>query len=132
MKLVRVQASTTRVEPTRVLLPASRHREEPTESSNAAWITRTPLPARTERNKASTISRGLSDAGSHTCVGRREDEGPTRGEATRRRLPARMKKEARRLSDAGGATRGVPSCFDPSRDFTLVEFLLFLKAFKTF
>ena len=107
MKLVRVQASTTRVEPTRVLLPASRHREEPTESSNAAWITGTLT-----RVEASTISRGLSDAGSHTSVGRREDDSPTRGKATRRRLPARMKKEARRLSEEGGATQGVPSCFD--------------------
>ncbi|KAF3502752.1 hypothetical protein F2Q69_00042669 [Brassica cretica] len=112
MKLVRVQASTTRVEQTRVLIPASRHREKPTESSNAASITRTPLPARTERNEESTISRGLSDAGSHIRVGRREDDGPTQGEATRRHLPARMKKEARRLSEEGGATQGVPSCFD--------------------
>ena len=122
MMLVRVQASTTRVEPMRVLLPASRHREEPTKSSNAAWITRTPLPARTGRNEASTISREFGDAGSHTRVGRGEADVLTRDESTRRRLPARMKKEARRPSDAGGVTRGMPSRFNPSRDLSLVEF----------
>ncbi|KAF3605483.1 hypothetical protein DY000_02045799 [Brassica cretica] len=111
MMLVRVQASTTRVEPTRVLLPASRHREEPTKSSNAAW-----------RNEASTISRGFSDAGSHTRVGRGEADVLTRDEATWIRLPARMKKEARRPSDAGGVTRGMPSRFNPSQDLSLVEF----------
>ena len=42
--LVRVQASTTRVEPTRVLLPASRRREEQNEE----------------------LQRGLDDAGSST------------------------------------------------------------------
>ncbi|KAF2601628.1 hypothetical protein F2Q70_00028706 [Brassica cretica] len=49
MKIGRVWASTTRVKPPQVRLPASLNQEEETKSSDAAWITRVRLPARTER-----------------------------------------------------------------------------------
>ncbi|KAF2605118.1 hypothetical protein F2Q70_00025113 [Brassica cretica] len=148
MKLVRVQASSTRGEPVRVSLPASRCREEEMKNSSrveqlgkqyplAPKATSTPIsrglqhpesfyphhgrPNRRshagstthshELEGLSTSSRGDDDAGDlHLPLPASPKSfvrGGTRDEATRRCLPARMKKEARRPSDAGGVTRGV-------------------------
>ncbi|KAF3518936.1 hypothetical protein DY000_02062830 [Brassica cretica] len=77
MMLVRVQASTTRVEPTRVLLPASRRREEQNEElqrslDDAGSSTRSHKLEESSKSSAGRMTR----AGVDRLNPRHEEKGP--------------------------------------------------------
>ena len=118
-----INASLTRVATPRVLLPASR--KDQIGGATREEARGDDYPLAWARRIVDVFTRWLRRGWSPSSLTRVAEELCSRshaGEAARGPLPTRMKKECRRRSNAGKATRVGADRLDPSRDFTLVEF----------
>ena len=152
--LVRVQASTTRVEPTRVLLPASRCREEHNEELQRGLDDAGSSTRSQELEESSKIQRGEDDAGwcrSSQPASRREGteesrgteprgidyprawressfDGLTRDEGRGFHYPCAWRRRSTTIR-RGWCDAGYAQSLQPESIFILSRILMFLRAF---